>query len=125
MNLTDRRRHFLDVVKDATRENVHKHAVRRGQAKAKRTILSKTGGVCEACHTKMPEVEMLHIHHVMPVSRGGTNAMSNVVVVCPNCHALAHWMDRTFGATRPDDTPSLLEALRRHRRSAGGQTSAA
>lgn len=30
------------------------------------------------------------IHHILPVSKGGTNDNSNLTYLCPNCHRLAH-----------------------------------
>jgi 5-methylcytosine-specific restriction endonuclease McrA len=39
-------------------------------------ICSWTSGVCD-------------IHHIRPLARGGTNAQSNLVYLCPSCHRLA------------------------------------
>lgn len=70
------------------------------------------GATCEGCDTTMPDPEMLHIHHVKPVHRGGTNAKSNTVLVCPNCHSIAHYFDRTLPeGERPSDRATLLGRL--------------
>lgn len=49
---------------------------------------------CEACRWSPPCGPawdgILHAHHVVPLSDGGDDARSNLVVLCPNCHALAH-----------------------------------
>lgn len=30
-------------------------------------------------------------HHITPVKDGGTNDLSNLIVLCPNCHKKAHY----------------------------------
>ena len=30
------------------------------------------------------------VHHILPVSEGGKNELSNLITLCPNCHRLAH-----------------------------------
>ena len=30
------------------------------------------------------------IHHIIPVKDGGTDEATNLIMLCPNCHALAH-----------------------------------
>ena len=40
------------------------------------------GGKCEKCTRK----GNLEIHHIRPVAKGGNNAPSNLVALCPNCH---------------------------------------
>jgi len=40
-------------------------------------------GNCNAEHS-------LHIHHIVPLSQGGTNCITNLAVLCKDCHAKAH-----------------------------------
>lgn len=40
--------------------------------------------------TKAGRLSMLHAHHVLPITCGGPDAAENLVLVCPNCHVLAH-----------------------------------
>lgn len=99
------------VDKSTAPEMLLRSAVRRGQAEAKARLM-EFGASCEGCNVILPDPEMLHIHHVKPVHCGGTNAQSNTVLVCPNCHALAHYYDRTLAeADRPTDRSSLLARL--------------
>ena len=30
------------------------------------------------------------VHHIIPVCKGGKNELLNLIVLCPNCHRLAH-----------------------------------
>ena len=30
-------------------------------------------------------------HHIVPVAEGGTNEESNIILLCPNCHKMAHY----------------------------------
>ncbi|MBI5651167.1 MAG: HNH endonuclease [Chloroflexi bacterium] len=34
--------------------------------------------------------EVLHAHHIIPLSRGGTNHPNNLQTLCENCHAEKH-----------------------------------
>lgn len=42
---------------------------------------------CERCGWNLSSCD---IHHIIPKSDGGTNNRSNLIVLCPNCHRLAH-----------------------------------
>ena len=33
---------------------------------------------------------MLHAHHVLPVRAGGQHKIENMIMLCPNCHGIAH-----------------------------------
>ena len=53
----------------------------------RRRIMEAVGNKCEirGCKSKAYEV-----HHIKPVSEGGTNVGSNLVVLCANHHSDAH-----------------------------------
>lgn len=43
---------------------------------------------CEVCGFSFESI--LHVHHIKPVRFGGSAKQSNLVLLCPNCHGLAH-----------------------------------
>jgi hypothetical protein len=44
---------------------------------------------CEVCGWSVAR-RALHVHHVVPLACGGEDGPENLVVLCPNHHALAH-----------------------------------
>jgi 5-methylcytosine-specific restriction endonuclease McrA len=48
-------------------------------------ILRRDGHTCRYCGRSAPEV-VLHIDHVIPVARGGTDDDTNLVVACQDCN---------------------------------------
>lgn len=30
------------------------------------------------------------VHHIIPVSNGGKNEITNLITLCPNCHRMVH-----------------------------------
>ena len=52
--------------------------------KEKVTKLKKRG--CEICNWKKASCD---IHHMTPISKGGTNRLSNLITLCPNHHRIA------------------------------------
>lgn len=52
-----------------------------------RTMAERTlGTVCYNCGS----TESIEMHHVVPLKLGGTNNLSNIVVLCHRCHCAAH-----------------------------------
>ena len=49
-------------------------------------ILDYLGAFCIYCLA----TQKLHIHHIIPVLRGGKNTMGNLEVVCTDCHKKIH-----------------------------------
>lgn len=69
----------------------------RGIRRAKKAL--GPNAACEVCGWKLPlfagsllrsDVRGLHGHHVVPVSEGGDKDESNIIVLCPNHHTMAH-----------------------------------
>lgn len=60
---------------------------------------------CEACTWVPPEAllyrpgsdGLLHAHHIVPVACGGPDHPSNLLLLCPNCHAIAHRLGKMGG----------------------------
>lgn len=48
-------------------------------------VFERDGYRCRICGRGADDV-MLHIDHIVPVSRGGKNAMSNLRVLCADCN---------------------------------------
>lgn len=79
---------------------------------------------CDVCGWKPPEIlrvvrarcvtQMLQAHHVVPVSLGGLDEDSNLVLVCPTCHMIAqavasHHVQYTMSYVTPS---FMLESIR-------------
>ena len=63
------------------------------------TVLSLANGTCERCgelgFAMAKNKVYLETHHVKSLANEGTDAVANVVAICPNCHRMAHFsLDR-------------------------------
>lgn len=62
----------------------------------KRDEAAEGRAACEVCGWTAPAAlvsqpwELLNTHHVVPVAAGGSDEAGNLVVLCPNHHAIAH-----------------------------------
>jgi hypothetical protein len=61
--------------------------------------LRRAQGTCQKCGAKAPFIRAngepyLEVHHVVPLSKGGTDDLKNTIAICPNCHRELH-----YGAT--------------------------
>lgn len=52
--------------------------------------------------------DSLHIHHVVPLANGGTNRITNLRVLCKECHAKAHGDSRLVRGVRESDFDEVL-----------------
>lgn len=52
----------------------------------RKKVLSRDGHQCINCDS----TENLEVHHIVPLSKSGTNEISNLVSVCPDCHYKIH-----------------------------------
>lgn len=69
---------------------------------------------CEHCAWRAPAGSMiLHAHHVVPLSCGGADDVGNILVLCPNCHAIAHFVAPRTNLTRRYAGPQTPLELRR------------
>lgn len=69
-----------------TKERKFDKAYRRKILKDK--VATARGGVCERCHES--NYAILQVHHKQERYRGGDNTLSNLELLCPNCHTTHH-----------------------------------
>jgi predicted restriction endonuclease len=75
------------VVKEQTTPALVRSAAERFRARIVGRCLSK----CEICCYYDPTWgELLRVHHIVHVSKGGRSSMANLIALCSNCHAAAH-----------------------------------
>jgi len=55
----------------------------------KKAIFTRYSNKCYVCNYSVKAA--LRIHHIVPVSFGGKNGIDNFVLLCSNCHTLAHF----------------------------------
>lgn len=58
-------------------------------------VLHMADGRCEGCQQVAPfagvdGLPYLEVHHVMPLSKHGSDRVSNAAALCPNCHSRCH-----------------------------------
>lgn len=72
--------------------------------------LSKADGICCLCKSKatfkskFTGKPYLEVHHSIALSEGGTDDLSNVMALCPNCHRKLHYGE----STQQEDVPDSL-----------------
>lgn len=59
-------------------------------------VLRASNGICEGCQSPAHFVgrdglPYLEVHHVMPLSKHGSDRITNAVALCPNCHTRCHY----------------------------------
>lgn len=87
----------------------------------RRRAIIRDGNRCVYCGAKTE----LHVHHIRPLSRGGTNAAHNLITLCRRCHQADHADIRRYGLatipgpnyepyrdelTDPDDVAAYMQA---------------
>ena len=56
-------------------------------------IIARASLSCSICNWNQATGD---IHHIIEVSEGGSNEMSNLIYVCPNCHRCIHQLGDRF-----------------------------
>lgn len=53
-------------------------------------VLERDNYTCRDCHKPVRRTSLRAVHHIIPLSRGGTNRKSNLKTQCDDCHAKKH-----------------------------------
>lgn len=59
-------------------------------------VLKACSGICEGCKCQASFLgrdgfPYLEVHHVLPLSKNGSDRITNAVALCPNCHMRCHY----------------------------------
>lgn len=85
-----------------------------GHTALRQQVVEHCGTACANCGSSQ-EVEY---HHIVPLSNGGTNRVSNFVALCPICHLKAHgklkyrnvWSrEHVINMEKPDGANDVIE----------------
>lgn len=55
-------------------------------------MIARDGGLCQLCGRVVSE--MAQIDHIVEKSRGGTDALDNLRLLCLSCHSRRHASER-------------------------------
>jgi 5-methylcytosine-specific restriction enzyme A len=56
-----------------------------------RGLYVKKHPLCERCLKEGRITPVEEVHHIVPLSRGGTNQFSNLMSLCQSCHTIIHY----------------------------------
>lgn len=87
---------FLDFLRDHLVPQWELEA-KRGRLRAKqwdilrKKALKRDNYTCCNCGARN---RRLHVHHIVPVEKGGSNKLTNLATACDRCHKKIHpWLD--------------------------------
>lgn len=69
----------------------------------KEKVASTRGGACERCGVN--NYAILQVHHKKERHRGGTDRITNLELLCPNCHATHHLGSALFNSQKSAKVP--------------------
>ena len=105
----------LEVLKRQVEEESHSQVGRRSyegmtyirNSKVAAYTKIRAAGICQLCGQPAPFKDkdgepFLENHHIVWISRGGTDTIDNTSALCPNCHRKMHILDL------PEDVDKLL-----------------
>lgn len=75
---------------DSTRRRPEKGSNYGRRWKETRDAYISAHPYCERCYAEGRLVQATEVHHIKPVSEGGTNAYSNLRSLCHSCHEKTH-----------------------------------
>ena len=80
------RRGFIGTKKDTSGDKNPNYRDSSNCQTARKQAIKKFGNKCIVCGFDI----VTNVHHIVPRSIGGKNQINNLVILCPNHHAMAH-----------------------------------
>lgn len=66
----------------------------------KNEVIKRNGNQCDKCGSRIH----LHLHHIKPLSKGGSNKISNLKLLCEDCHLKTHGRKEFSGEFSSSET---------------------
>lgn len=88
------------MIEKANSETVKELRLESNRISFKRNLKGELENKCANCGT---DISLEH-HHIVPLSIGGTNRTTNIVVLCHRCHQLAHGAKNIRDICKPEKT---------------------
>jgi hypothetical protein len=98
--------HFLKAIQPA---QFQKAGYPADWDRRSRGVKSSAGFRCQKCGLGGDRVK-LATHHIVPLSKGGSNSSGNLICLCEKCHSMSHSRMRT-GNIREDPWEFLFRSL--------------
>jgi len=73
--------HFSHILRDRSKQ--HDDRYPENWENIRNYILSRDKNQCRICG----KLDDLHVHHVKPISKGGSHTAQNLITLCKDCHA--------------------------------------
>lgn len=64
----------------------YQHGERYGTATLREAVFTRDQYTCQCCGRSIKDGAILHVHHIVYRSQGGTDRMANLATVCEKCH---------------------------------------
>ena len=82
-----------EIAKEQRKPNIRRTYIQKGRYIPHRLhVQLKRQRICQLCNKRF---DILEIHHIKPISQGGTNTKDNLICLCHDCHKI---VDRVSGA---------------------------
>lgn len=65
-------------------------SVKNGWWEIRAAVMKRDKNCCVPCFKRKLVIKAVEVHHIIPLSRGGTTTMANLISVCKDCHDARH-----------------------------------
>ncbi len=79
----------LDMIRRKTRKK-NKSKRRLISGKKRHAVFARDNYRCQICGATVDDGAKLHVDHILPVSKGGTNDITNLQILCEKCNLGKH-----------------------------------
>lgn len=64
----------------------YQRGLKYGLANTREAVFVRDNYTCQCCGKTVKDAVVLHSHHIIPRSKGGSDSINNLLTICHNCH---------------------------------------